>query len=76
MIVTMFNEMTTDVSTRYRTLLTTFMVFTLLDTVTTVVGIEVGRIELNPIVTTWGVPIWALFGVLLLGSMVATFLAS
>ena len=74
MVTTMIDKTTTERSTRYRTLLTTFMVFTLLDTVTTGVGIEVGCVELNPLVTTWGVPIWAVFRMLLLGSMTVTFL--
>jgi len=57
----------------YLTLLVALAVFTLLDVLTTVVGIGVGCIELNPVVTMWGVPFWAMFRILLLGCMLTAF---
>ena len=58
---------------RYSVLLAAFAVFTLLDAVTTVVGLGVGLVELNPVVFMLGVPFWALFRILLLGSMLTIF---
>jgi len=57
----------------YLTLLVTFTFFTLLDAVITVVGLRVGCVELNPMVTMWGVPFWVIFRILLLGCMLTTF---
>jgi hypothetical protein len=57
----------------YLTLLVTFAVFTLLDAVTTVVGLRVGCVELNPMVKMWGIPFWVMFRILLLGCMLTTF---
>ncbi len=59
----------------YITLLVAFVAFTLLDVLTTVVGLAVGCVELNPVVTTWGTQFWATFRVLLLGGMVTVFFA-
>jgi len=58
---------------RYLILLTAFAVFTLLDALTTVVGLGVGLVELNPIVLMLGIPFWVLFRILLLGSMLTVF---
>ena len=57
----------------YMTLLAAFVAFTLLDVLTTVVGLAIGCVELNPVVTTWGTQFWAIFRVLLLGGMVTVF---
>jgi hypothetical protein len=59
----------------YITLLVAFIAFTLLDVLTTVVGLAVGCVELNPVVITWGTQFWAIFRVLLLGGMVTVFFA-
>jgi len=59
----------------YLTLLVALAVFTVLDVLTTAVGLKVGCIELNPVVTLWGVEFWALFRVLLLGGMLTVFFA-
>jgi len=59
----------------YAMLLIVLAVFTLLDALTTVVGIRVGCVELNPIVILWGVPFWIVFRMLLLGCMLAVFFA-
>jgi len=45
----------------------------LLDALTTVVGLGVGLIELNPVVLMLGIPFWVLFRILLLGSMLIVF---
>jgi len=58
---------------RYLVLLAAFAVFTLLDALTTVVGLGVGLIELNPVVLMLGIPFWVLFRILLLGSMLTGF---
>ena len=58
---------------RYLVLLAAFAVFTLLDALTTVVGLGVGLIELNPVVLMLGTPFWVLFRILLLGSMLIVF---
>ena len=58
---------------RYPVLLAAFAVFTLLDALTTVVGLGVGLIELNPVVWMLGIPFWVLFRTLLLGSMLTVF---
>jgi len=58
---------------RYLVLLAAFAVFTLLDALTTVVGLGVGLIELNPVVLMLGIPFWVLFRILLLGSMLIVF---
>jgi len=57
----------------YPTLLVVFAVFTLLDALITVVGIKIGCIEINPIVTTMGIPTWVIFRTLLLACMLAIF---
>jgi predicted Co/Zn/Cd cation transporter (cation efflux family) len=57
----------------YLTLLVALAVFTLLDALITVVGLGVGLVELNPVVTTWGIQSWVIFRVLLLGCMVSVF---
>jgi len=57
----------------YLTLLVALAVFTLLDALTTVVGLGVGLIELNPVVTMWGVQFWVIFRILLLGCMLSVF---
>ena len=59
----------------YLTLLVALAVFTVLDVLTTAVGLKVGCVELNPVVTLWGVEFWALFRVLLLGGMLTVFFA-
>lgn len=53
-----------------------FAAFTLLDALTTMVGLRVGCVELNPVVIMWGVEFWAIFRLLLLGCMLAVFFAS
>jgi len=58
----------------YPMFLAAFALFTLLDVLITVVGVNVGCVELNPMVTTWGVPHWVIFRVTLLGCMLAVFL--
>lgn len=60
----------------YLTLLIALAVFTLLDVLTTVVGLEAGLVELNPVVTMWGIQFWAMFRILLLGCMLTVFFAS
>ena len=57
----------------YLALLVALAVFTLLDALITAVGIGVGCVELNPVVTMWGVKFWMLFRILLLGCMVTVF---
>lgn len=47
--------------------------FTLLDALITVVGMRIGCVELNPVVTMWGVELWATFRILLLGCMLTAF---
>ena len=59
----------------YQTLLGALAFFTLLDVLTTAVGLQVGCVELNPVVTLWGVGFWAIFRILLLGGMLAVFIA-
>lgn len=59
----------------YLTLLVALAVFTLLDVLTTAVGLKVGCVELNPVVALWGVEFWAVFRVLLLGGMLTVFFA-
>jgi len=58
----------------YPMLLATFALFTLLDALITVVGVNIGCVELNPMVTTWGVPYWVIFRATLLGCMLTVFL--
>jgi hypothetical protein len=58
---------------RFSFLLAAFAIFTLLDAAATVVGLEVGLVELNPVVLLLGIPFWALFRILLLGSMLTIF---
>ena len=57
----------------YLTLLVALAVFTLLDALITVVGLGVGCVELNPVVTMWGVQFWATFRIVLLGCMLTVF---
>lgn len=59
----------------YLPLLGALAVFTLLDVLTTTVGLQVGCVELNPVVTLWGVGFWAIFRILLLGGMLTVFIA-
>lgn len=59
----------------YLTLLFALAVFTLLDVLATSVGLEVGCVELNPVVMIWGIEFWAMFRVLLLGGMLTVFFA-
>jgi hypothetical protein len=59
----------------YQTLLGALAFFTLLDVLTTAVGLQVGCVELNPVVIIWGVGFWAIFRILLLGGMLAVFIA-
>ena len=59
----------------YLPLLGALAVFTLLDVLTTAVGLQVGCVELNPVVTLWGVGFWAIFRILLLGGMLTVFIA-
>ncbi len=59
----------------YPTLLGALAVFTLLDVLITVVGLQVGCVELNPVVTLWGAGFWAIFRILLLGGMLTVFIA-
>jgi len=59
----------------YLTLLVALAVFTLLDALITVVGMGVGCVELNPVVTMWGVQFWVIFRILLLGCMLTVFFA-
>jgi len=58
----------------YAPLLVIFALFTLLDVLITFVGLEVGCIELNPVVNAWGVNFWALFRVILLMGMLTSFI--
>jgi len=57
----------------YLVLMVTFAVLTILDAFTTVVGLRVGCVELNPLVGLWGVELWVVFRMLLLGCMLTTF---
>jgi len=57
----------------YLTLLAVLAAFTLLDALITVVGLGVGCVELNPVVTMWGVQFWVMFRILLLGCMLTVF---
>ena len=57
----------------YLALLSALAGFTLLDALITVVGMRIGCVELNPVVTMWGVERWAAFRILLLGCMLTTF---
>jgi len=57
----------------YLTLLVSLAVFTLLDALITVLGIGIGCVELNPVVTLWGVQFWVMFRVVLLGCMLTVF---
>ena len=59
----------------YQTLLGALAFFTLLDVLTTAVGLQAGCVELNPVVIIWGVGFWAIFRILLLGGMLAVFIA-
>jgi len=59
----------------YRILVLALVVFTLLDAVNTAVGLRIGLIELNPVVKEWGLPLWVLFRIILLGCMATVFLA-
>jgi len=59
----------------YLTLLIALAVFTLLDALITVVGIEIGCIELNPVVTMWGIQFWVMFRIILLGCILTVFFA-
>ncbi|MDH5663627.1 MAG: hypothetical protein OEY90_04085 [Candidatus Bathyarchaeota archaeon] len=59
----------------YLVLLAALTVFTVFDALTTVVGIGVGCVELNPVVTMWGVQFWVMFRILLLGCMLTVFFA-
>lgn len=58
----------------YLLLLGALAVFTLLDVLTTAVGLQVGCVELNPVVTLWGVGFWATFRIILLGGMLTVFI--
>jgi len=57
----------------YLSLMVTLAVFTLLDAFITVVGMRSGCVELNPVVTMWGVQFWVIFRMLLLGCMLTLF---
>ena len=57
----------------YPVLLAVFALFTVLDALVTAVGIRIGLIELNPIVLSWGIPLWVIFRILLMVCMVITF---
>jgi len=57
----------------YLTLLLALAVFTLLDALNTIVGLRVGLIELNPVVTILGLQFWVPFRMLLLGCMETVF---
>ena len=59
----------------YTLLLGALALFTLLDALITVVGTGFGCVELNPVVTMWGVEFWAIFRILLLACMLTTFFA-
>jgi len=59
----------------YRALLVYLAIFTLLDALVTMVGLGVGCVELNPVVTTLGVEFWAILRILLLGYMLTVFFA-
>jgi hypothetical protein len=59
----------------YRTLLAYLAVFTLLDALVTAVGLSVGCVELNPVVTSLGVPLWAFLRILLMAYMLTVFFA-
>lgn len=54
-------------------LLVAFAVFTLMDAVNTTLGLRIGLLELNPIVTVLGLPAWILFRVVLLTIMITAF---
>ena len=57
----------------YLTLMVTLGVFTCLDAFITVVGMGIGCVELNPVVTMWGFQFWVIFRMLLLGCMLTLF---
>ena len=57
----------------YLPLLVTFGLFTLLDALITLVGLEVGCVELNPVVAMWGVQFWVIFRIILLGCILTVF---
>jgi len=59
----------------YRALLVYLAIFTLLDALVTMVGLGVGCVELNPVVTTLGLESWAILRILLLGYMLTVFFA-
>jgi len=59
----------------YLTLLVALAVFTLLDALITVLGLGVGCVELNPVVTMLGVQFWLMFRILLLACMLTVFFA-
>lgn len=60
----------------YIALLIVLAVFTLLDALITAMGIGIGCVELNPIVTLWGVQVWMFFRILLLGCILIVFFIS
>ena len=59
----------------YKALLALLAVFTLLDTLTTKIGLAVGCVELNTVVTTLGLSQWTIFRLLLLGYLLTVFSA-
>ena len=60
----------------YLVLMAALAGFTLLDAVITVLGMRIGCVELNPLVTMWGVEFWTVFRILLLGCMLTAFFVS
>lgn len=57
----------------YLTLLVPLTVFTMLDAINTVVGTQIGLIELNPVVHMLGLQSWVVFRILLLVGMLTSF---
>ena len=57
----------------YLALMVALAGFTLLDALVTAVGIGIGCVELNPVVTMLGVELWAAFRILLLGYLLTAF---
>ena len=59
----------------FKSLITLFAVFTLLDICVTRVGLGLGCVELNQFVITVGLGFWTLFRIVLLGYLLVTFFA-
>ena len=57
----------------YSIMLLSYITFTILDALITVIGTSIGCVELNPIGTSWGINFWIIFRILLMISMSAIF---